>query len=325
MSGTSVVPNAIEFKDRRLGCIVFGAVEIAMGCLCALMIPLLFFALAEAPPDAGLDYRTTGLGVAVYACLAVALVWLGIGSILCRRWARVLLVVASWSWLLVGVLAMGAAAFAMQLSTRESANPLAALILIVTEVFLAVFFVALPGAMALFYQSKHVKATCEARDPVVRWTDTCPLQVLATSLWLGIGALATLAVPVIYRSVVPLFGVLLSGAPATLMLLAFSAISLYLAWGTYRLKLSAWWTTVVATVLFGVSTAITFWKIDVLEIYRQMGYPEQQIAQMRSLGFHSSRSFALWIAVFSLLFLGYLLWVKKYFSQGGSTRQQSPA
>jgi hypothetical protein len=35
--------------------------------------------------------------------LAVALIWLGIGSIKARRWARALLLIFSWSWLVMGV------------------------------------------------------------------------------------------------------------------------------------------------------------------------------------------------------------------------------
>jgi hypothetical protein len=189
------------------------------------------------------------------------------------------------------------------------------LILILSEVFLAIFFVALPSAMALFYRSKHVKATCEARDPVVRWTDTCPMQVLATSLWLGAGALGTLALPVIYRSVMPLFGILLSGAPATVVLLGCSALFFYLAWGTYRLKIAAWWVAVVATALLSISAAVTFLKVDLLEIYRQMGYPERQIEMIRNIGLYSGKNLGLCTAAFSLLFLGYLFWIKKYFNQ----------
>ncbi len=50
-------------------------------------------------------------------------------------------------------------------------------------IFFFVFFVLVPAVWMFFYQSRHVKATCEARDPVTRWTDACPLPVLGFCLW----------------------------------------------------------------------------------------------------------------------------------------------
>jgi hypothetical protein len=160
-----------------------------------------------------------------------------------------------------------------------------------------------------------VKATCEARDPVSRWTDPCPMQVLANSLWLAIGAVLTLALPLAQRTVIPFFGILVSGAPATLAIVAFSTLSLYLAWGTYRLKMAAWQITFIASVLFGSSVTITFLRVDAIELYRRLGYAEQQIDQLRRFGLYTGRNLVLLTAVVWILFLGYLLWLKKYFRQ----------
>jgi len=59
--------------------------------------------------------------------------------------------------------------------------------MIVALGFMGLLFIVLPGGLILVYQSRHTKATCEARDPVPRWTDACPLPVLALSLMLGFG------------------------------------------------------------------------------------------------------------------------------------------
>ena len=42
-------------------------------------------------------------GIALYLMLAVAFIWLGVGSIRARRWAWTLTVVLSWMWLIMGV------------------------------------------------------------------------------------------------------------------------------------------------------------------------------------------------------------------------------
>jgi hypothetical protein len=245
-----------------------------------------------------------------------------VGSILCRRWARALLLIVSWSVLLGGIICMCfLAIFIPALAAGGGADFQEAWIMLaVLEALLAIFTVAVPIAIVSFYSRRHVKATCEARDPVIRWTDTCPLPVLATSLWFGVGALWILAMPLSYGSVVPMFGVLVSGAKATVILLAGSALWIYLAWATYRLKIAGWWTALAAFALFSASATITLLKVDVMEMYRRLGYQEEQIEQIRSLGVVTSKTAMWWSIVFFFLFLIYLLWIKKYFRAAAQTR-----
>ena len=316
MNGSSSTPATVEYKDRRLGLIVFGILELAVGALCAAMVPLSLLVLAVVPDSMdALNGREIATVVTLYGAMALMLVWLGIGSILCRRWARTLLVILSWSWLLAGVLAMGFLAF---FAHADSARAVAGPVLWLAMAIAGIFCVVLPGAIALFYQSRHVKATCEARDPLVRWTDRCPLTVLTTSVWLGLGALWLLAQPLTYGSVVPMFGYLLTGTPATLTLLGCAAFGLCLTWGTYRLKVAAWWATLAAFGLFSASTAITFTNIDPVELYRQLGYSEEQIDQLRNLGLFTGKVMAWWTVAFFLLFVIYLVWIKKYFRRANA-------
>jgi hypothetical protein len=327
MSEPSNLPISVEFKDQRPGLIAFGIVEIVLGGLCALMALLASLAVVlESRAGGGLEWRAMGPAVAVYAALSVTLVWLGIGSILCRRWARALSLVVSWSVLLVGVISMCLfVIFVRALAAGRGADSQAAFVMLaVVEILLALFTVVIPGAMVIFYHRRHVKATCEARDPVIRWTDTCPLPVLATSLWFGVGSLWFLAMPLMYGSIVPLFGVLVSGTKATVMILAGSALWIYLAWATYRLKIAGWWTALVAFALFSVSAAITFLKVDPMEMYRRLGYPEEQIDQIRSLGVVTGRTVTWWTILFFLLFLIYLLWIRKYFRAAGDSSAAAP-
>jgi len=327
MSEPSSLPISVEFKDQRPGLIAFGIVEIVLGGLCALMALLASLALVlESRTGSGLEWRAIAPAVAAYIALSVIFVWLGVGSILCRRWARVLLLIVSWSVLLVGVTSMVYfVIFVRALAAARAADSQEAFVMLaVVEVLLAIFTVVLPGAMVLFYRRRHVKATCEARDPVIRWTDACPLPVLATSLWFVVGGLWFLAMPLMYGSVVPLFGVLVSGTKATVMILAGSALWIYLAWATYRLKIAGWWTALVAFALFSVSAAITFLKVDLMEMYRRLGYPEEQIDQIRSLGVFTGKIAVWWTILFFLLFLIYLLWIKKYFRAAADSSAAAP-
>lgn len=294
---------------------MFGVLEILIGCFCALMLPLMWVGLTMGAKATGtpVDHGTILSGVLIYGGMAVVFVWLGIGSIMCRRWARALLLIVSWSWLLVGVIIVGFfVTFLPRIMETVQPGPGKA-VFSVMFVFFALIFLVIPGALTVFYQGRNVKATCEARDPVRRWTDACPLPVLAASLWLGMGALCMLPMPLAYKSVLPFFGTLLTGLPAMLFYIIWAAGSLWLAWAFYRLMPVAWWIVVVAFLLFSVSNSITFARIDIMEMYRLMGYPQQQLEQMQKFNFFSGKSMAVWTACCMVPWLGYLLWIKKFF------------
>jgi hypothetical protein len=69
-------------------------------------------------------------------------------------------------------------------------------VIAIAFVFNGVVFVLLPAIWTYFYRSPHVKATCEARDPVARWTDACPLPVLGFCLWLLFSVPMLLVMPI---------------------------------------------------------------------------------------------------------------------------------
>jgi len=326
MNAPPDLPTPTLYKDRRTGLIVLGILEILLGGLCVLLVPLLFFgqAMQARVTGAAPQYRIILPAAATYGTLAATFIWLGIGSILARRWARALVLVLSWSWLMVGLIMMIFSAvflpriLATPATPNQNLPPVAQqVVLVVTLAMLAVMFVALPGGLVLFYRSSHVRMTCETRDPVARWTDACPLPVLGLCAWLGLGALSMLLMPLGYGGVLPCFGTLISGWPGTLLCLGLAAVWAYLAWAGYRLQPHAWWLTVGGVVLFASSAFVTFSRVDLLEMYRLMGYPEPQIEQMRRFSFFSGPTFAAWSLGCTAPLLGYLLWVKRFFRPAG--------
>jgi hypothetical protein len=241
-------------------------------------------------------------------------VWLGIGSALCRRWARTLLLILAWSWLTAGVTSLGLLGIILpQMLERLAPGAAGLVVSLVVLGVIALFFVAVPGAMILFYRGRHVQATFEARDPRPRWTDACPLPVLTTALWFALGAISVLPAVAGGSAVVPLFGQLVSGRPATLLLLASAGISLWLAWGFVRLERVALWASLALTVLAGVSATVTFARIDFLEVYRLMGYPQERIDAIREMGLLGGHAMAWLMALLGVATCAFLLWLKQYF------------
>ena len=320
-----VEPTPMTYKDRSTSLIVFGILTILLGCMTGLLVLLMLVGQVaarstNAPPT---PLSAILSAMFIYGILAVALVWLGIGSIKARRWARALLLIFSWSWLVMGVFVLLFMAFFMptilanihaSATPGQPAIPAAAIgvIMVFTGLILGVFFILVPAVWIFFYNSRHVKATCETRDSVTRWTDACPLPVLGLCLWLLFSVPMLLIMPIMGHGVMPFFGMLLTGLPGTLFCLALAVLWGYCAWLLYKLDVRGWWLILIAMVVFMVSAVLTYARHDVIEMYQLMGYPQAQIEQIQKTGLLTGNRMA-WMMSFSMLpFLGYIFFIKKY-------------
>lgn len=323
------------YKDKKTGLIVFGVFQILLGAFFVLALLAMVagqYAIAHHPELAGrTDPRSLLSTIALMGAFAVACLWLGIGAIKARRWARSINLCVGAMGLVFGVFACGALIWtlpSMDAMLRQNGQtgqhlPAAALVIvkIITVVTTLFFYVVIPGALFLFYRSEHVRLTCEARDPVVRWTDRCPSPVLAIVLLQAFGVASMLLFIPVYGRAFPFFGLLLQGGSATAVYALFGLLMLALTWGFYRLRLRAFWTYFGVIVLFTISGLVTFSGDGLMSYYRAIGLPEAQIRQIDQMPIMHSSAFLWFGVVGALLFLGYLLWLKKYFigrsSDGG--------
>jgi hypothetical protein len=58
----------------------------------------------------------------------------------------------------------------------------------------------------------------------------------------------------------------------------------YLAWGTYRLKMAAWWGTLLLWIVGGANGVVMFSQTDLMEMYEKMGTPAAQSEMMAEVG-----------------------------------------
>ena len=322
-------PPPVPYKNRYAGLVIFGILTILLGGLIGLFVPLMIFGLSVSAKTTGTPVNLAALApaICIYGGLSVALVWLGIGSIMARRWARALLLIFSWTWLVVGVGMTSVMAFVLpivfqNLPTKGAKGqppvPVGPII-IGTLVVFGVLFVLLPAGWTLFYRSRHVKATCEARDPVVRWTDACPLPVLGFCLWQVLAVSTFVVMPLAAHGVLPFFGMFLTGVPGTLLYFTLAVVVGRATWSLYHLKPRGWWVILLTLALFGLSSVLTYAFHDVTEMYRLMGYPEAQVQQMQAIGMFSGHRMG-WLTALSMLpiFL-YLVWIKRYLTRSVGT------
>lgn len=317
-------PPPVLYKDRSTGLTIFGTLTILKGGIVSLFVPLLLFVMATSSKTTGATPQFSSIlpAVLLYGVLAIALVWLGIGSIMARRWARALMLIYSWSWLIMGVVCLGFMAvilpktFAnLPADTTEGDTAVMTGILIGMLLFSGVIWLVLPAIWTFFYSSRHVKATCERRDPVTRWTDACPLPVLALCLWLAFSVPMMLLMPLAYHGVMPFFGIFLTGLPGALLGMILAALCGYSAWSMYRLEKHGWWIIFAGLCLLILSNLLTFSHHDISEMYRLMDYPETQIAQIQKSGLLTGNRLAWFITFSTTPILAYLLFIKKYFSR----------
>jgi hypothetical protein len=318
-------PAPMPYKDRSGGLVAFGVMTLLLGVLAGLFVPLVFLGQAMAakanhtPPDFSLILPAIG----IYGVMAVVLVWLGIGSIKARRWARALMLIFSWSWLVMGVIAVTVMALVLpkmlaslpaNAAPGQPAVPPEAMtaVLVATFVIYGVMFVVLPAIWTIFYQSRNVKLTCERRDPIPRWTDACPLPVLGLCLWLWISVPMLLLMPISGHGVVPFFGIFLTGLPGTVFCLVMATLWTYAGWLLFRLDSRGWWLIFIAMCVLTVSGVLTFARHDTLEMYQLMNYPKAQLDQIQKSGLLAGNRMS-WLMSLSVLpFLGYLLFIKKF-------------
>ena len=325
MSDSEVSEQVPDVKNRKLGLTIFGSFQILAGALCALMVPFMVVGMVASSRLASgpaMDVSMMLPALFFYVALAVWFIWMGIGSIMARRWARALILVSSWVWLVSGasgfvvMLAIMPGMFRqMGASGVGAPGGLERVVMCVMIAFMAFFYIVAPGVLVLFYRSRHVKATCEAADPRIRWTDRCPLPVLALTLMFCAGVVF-MPCAMLFGSVIPLFGTVLSGLPGALVLLAVTVVLAYLTWGTYKLRPAAWWGALVLVVLGGLSGVITFSRLSLMDLYEKASFSEQQMAAMRQVTLPGKLGFSVYTGLCCVAFLGYLLYVRRYFIEG---------
>jgi MFS family permease len=309
-------------KDRRTGLIVFGILQILLGLLglgMAALIPV-SMSIAHQTDVEPMPMRVMVPGLMMYFCWGVMFIWLGIGSAQCRRWARALILIYSWLWLILGIVVVPMMAWllprimsSLPETNQEMPEGMMGIIIVTQIVFMALFFIVLPSVLVLFYRSRHVKATCELRDPVRRWTDNCPLPLLAVTCMMSLSSLLMLVLPFTGMAMFPFFGTLLTGLPGSILVVGIAGFMFWIGWSFYRQKIAGWWALLVMMVVFGISNYVTFSRIDAMEIYRKMDYPQSQIDLIEQQGWFTS-DFMMWNALIWVVpMLLYLLWIKRFF------------
>jgi hypothetical protein len=310
---------APPYRDRYGGLVAFGILELLLAAGCLLLVTMLLMSAGMRLPNMPSPQPAASLisAAAVYLAAAAAFGALGAGSILARRWARTLSLVVGWLWLAVG--AIGGIFLLLILPRMFAAMPgmedpaAKAFAIGCMSIGWGLGFVLLPLALVLFYGSRNARATSEARDPRPRWTDRCPVPVLALALMSAFAAL-TFTIYSLHPAV-PVFGRIWTGAAAAALFLLLAGLEAAIAWGLYRLRPAAWWGRLGLWLVSGTWTAIGFAQgVDWQRLLQASGQPDTAETRRLLSGMFQGPLFVTLMIVVAVACLGYLLWVKRYFA-----------
>jgi len=319
--GYETLPGADEvYRDRSLGLVVFGVIEILIGAFLALLVPLALLAwwVSGGGASGSSPLQSTVPLLGIYAIVAGLLVWVGVGSIRARRWACHLMLAISRIWLVTGVCALLISWIVLPGLLRGvgAAEGLPSEVLLIaigiTFAIVSLIYVVLPGAFVLFYRSPNVMATCRARDPRPQLTDDCPPRVLTLAVVWGMAAISVMAMPA-YNWAFPFFGRLLVGASGALPWIAVLVVCVALAWGSCRRRLWAWWGAVAATVIAAAATVMTSIRVSPDAVVRALPIADDQMQMLASISWPGVWVISLvWIVVWASM-LVYLATMRPFF------------
>ncbi len=304
-----------DYKDKSSSLIVFGIFEIIGGLLMSFfcLISLIPMLLPQSDQAQGQQLFST---LIIYACLAVWLITMGIGTIRGRRWARLLMLAVSWISLGVGAGAMVMITFILPKSLQSSmSKEIASVALIFILGFASLVYLLFPIIGILFYRGPNVRATFEQKDPNVSWTEKCPLPILVLIMmlalvWPTVGTMGAM------NFVLPLFGTLVSGWTGAAVLLVGVGICTSLIPGVYRSRSYAWWSVMILLVLSMLSQLITYSRIDPMEFYVRAGYSGQMLDLMQKQNWATAKTFSWMALLYGLPVLFYLAVIRGYFTSG---------
>ncbi|MHB1156012.1 MAG: hypothetical protein ACYC26_04145 [Phycisphaerales bacterium] len=317
-----------------------GIVQLILGVLCVAMSLMMLVVLsppyqrmleeqeAAAPASSGVL-----MGFAVYALLAVLLMWTGVGALKSHRWVPPVMLCVSWGGLVGGIIAMvsmflmfPAMLDATQQQMQEEMARQAArshtpmppeqfqgmmrVILAVTMAITSLIYVVLPAFFVWLYSRPAVRRSCEIFDPRRRWTDRCPTPAIGVALLALMMSFA--GVSIVFAGVAPAYTTLISGLPARILGGALIAAGLFCAKASIQLRPIGWWGCLILMLVLQGAYLVFNTTQNAMDYYRAMGLNARQLKMVsRMYEVHPTLFWPL-IAFWLLAGVGFLLWARRF-------------
>ncbi|MEM7807265.1 MAG: hypothetical protein AAF561_04060 [Planctomycetota bacterium] len=164
---------------------------------------------------------------------------LGIGCITFKRWTRKIMLVLAWMGLLMTMLTIPVTlASAATIDLGPGVQGGGRIAAISGVVFASLLGIGVPLAAILYFRRPDLEQRLVAIDPRPTWTDPLPLRVLALTLLSAFTAISFgLAA---FTAVTPLYGTILRGPPAAVLLIVEAGLLATGAWLLIKNRIGGW-------------------------------------------------------------------------------------
>jgi MFS family permease len=307
-------------KDRTQVIAVFGVLLLLSGIAVGLLGPLEMYCFYLFSEGGRFHYEGFGFGsfmfgniasqIVGYYLIAALFIPLGYGHLKVWRWVRTMSVALLWSWLVVGA-PLIVVVFFILAGSKDLSLPAA----LIALVFLGLSYLVFPGLLIRFYQGRNVRRTFETKDAKTCWIEDLPIPILVLSS-LYVFYIIMLHILILFNGMFPVFGVFRFGLQGIVLLDISIACLVCLIWGTLRLRLWAWWGSVIWLGLFTFSTVLTFFNSSYSTILSGLAFPPREMEFLGGVpvqGYH----FAVLVGTPLLITWSVVLLSKRYFRPGG--------
>ncbi|MEM7386875.1 MAG: hypothetical protein AAF514_18200 [Verrucomicrobiota bacterium] len=277
-------PEPRNLGKHRTGLILFGILTILIGLL--MLLGAIGNVVQLGIAGGMMEFRMislTILGVCLNLVYTVAAIWIGVGLIMARRWARSLMV--ALSGVTFGMMTVMTVLFGVLLILLSGRIPqilnyldqmgggpgpeergVFVAILCVVALFMFFIYVILPGIVFLYHRKENVRLACEFVDRKIRWTDRVPLTVLGLGIMMFFASVSALSLAGYQRF--PLFGMWLTGIPAIVLSVVLSLAYVVSAVLCLRVKMAGLLLSMALTGLFLLTLLITLAPATVKDLFQ---------------------------------------------------------
>jgi hypothetical protein len=306
----------VDFRDRSLILIFFGAFLLLLGVAMAFTGPLETYCFYLFSQGGRFHYEGFGFGsfmfgniaaqIVGYYLIAMVCMPLGYGNIKRLRWARTLSLAVVGFWLVAGIPLMVAFMFVL-VASKDVSLPT----LLIALIGLALSYAVVPALLIRFYRSRDVRLTFEAKDPRCNWLEDVPLPVLVVCAVFGL-TIAVLHVLILFNGVFPLFHTLIFELRG-IELIALSILTLVgLIWGLLRLRPWAWWGALFYWGYLTFSSIAALSRMTFADILAHMKFSPLEMEALDGIPIHGAH-LAVLAGIPLLVTLGLLAYSRRCF------------
>ncbi len=315
--------SSTKHNDMSLGMKIFGILEMLGGALSVLVVILglviVFFVSKRLSNSQQTLAGIWTFNAIMYSVIAVVLLWMGIATFKCRRWARALTEANAWFALCMGC----AMILFLPFSTNEMLNTLKenpnmlfgniTMITVLSTIFSVFRDIVVPLIFLLFFRSPNTKRTCEIKDPKERWTDRVPMKVLVLIIAIFYSILGASG-SIFIGGIIPVFGQFLTGNTSIVLLvltIAFLALAIRYV---YNMKMSGWWMTMIIILVYYPSAFVTFLKSDMRDVFEAIQFTKTMLDYIDLKEVPSMASVAWSVPLVMILSIAYMIWIRRCFT-----------